>query len=88
MAAKEQSSTPKNVEKVLENHIKLYQNPLEFESLAGLHGRKWRENIKYEGKHIGKWLTEQDCDPSSQRGLIDRDTHNPHEVQTHLLVWV
>ena len=29
-------------------------NLLEFESLAGLHGRKWRENIKYEGKPIGK----------------------------------
>ena len=37
--------------------------------LAGLHGRKWRENIKYEGKAIGKWLSEHDHDPSSQRAV-------------------
>ena len=42
-------------------------SPLEFENLAGLHGRKWRENIKYERKPIGKWLSEQGCDPSSQK---------------------
>ena len=44
-----------------------WMSPLEFENLAGLHGRKWREDIKYEGKPIGKCLSEQGCDPSSQK---------------------
>ena len=52
-------------------------NPLEFESLAGLHGRKWRENIKYEGKPIGKWLSEQDCDPSSQKAVVGNSEFSP-----------
>jgi hypothetical protein len=66
--------------KTIANCIKYngrWLNPLEFESLAGLHGRKWRENIKYEGKPIGKWLNEQDYDPSSQRGQIDPDIPPP-----------
>ena len=35
-------------------HIKYnsrWMSPLEFENLAGLHGRKWTENIKYEGNN-------------------------------------
>lgn len=42
-------------------------SPPEFESQAGLYGRKWRQNIKYDGKPVGKWLSGQDLDFSSQR---------------------
>ena len=45
-------------------------SPPEFESLAGLQGRKWRTNIKYAGKPIGQWLTEHEADPSSQKSEV------------------
>ena len=47
----------RKVGKSISNCIKYngrWISPMEYESLAGLHGRKWRENIKYEGKAIGK----------------------------------
>ena len=45
-------------------------SPPEFESLAGLHGRKWRTNIRYAGKPIGQWLAEHEADPSSQKSEV------------------
>ena len=45
-------------------HNGQWMNPPEFESLAGMHGKRWRMNIKFEGK---QWLEEHDSDPSSQK---------------------
>ena len=44
--------------------------------------RKWRENIKYEGKPIGRWLNEQNWDPSSQRAASN--TPEPVHLTTNL----
>ena len=32
---------------------------------------------KYEGKPIGKWLNEQDCDPSSQKAVVGNSEFSP-----------
>ena len=35
--------------------------------MCGLQGRKWKTNIKFEGRLIGQWLTENNKELSSQR---------------------
>ena len=63
----------KNSGKSIGNCIKYkdrWISPPEFESLAGLHGRKWRTNIRYAGKPIGQWLAEHEVDPSSQKSEV------------------
>lgn len=57
-------------------HNGQWMNPPEFESLAGMHGKRWRMNIKFEGKPLGQWLAEHDSDPSSQK------PQNTERVQT------
>ena len=42
-------------------------NPPEFESSVGMHGRKWKSNIKFQGFPIGQWLAENNYDTSSQQ---------------------
>ena len=42
-------------------------SPPEFENMCGLQGRKWKTNIKFEGRPIGQWLTEHNMELSSQR---------------------
>ena len=44
-----------------------WMNPIEFESLGGKQGKKWRENIKFDDKPLGHWLAEHEIDPVSQK---------------------
>ena len=30
--------------------------PIEFEGACGMHARKWRQTIQYDGKPLGQWL--------------------------------
>ena len=44
-----------------------WMNLIEFESLGGKQGKKWRENIKFDDKPLCHWLTEHDVGPASQK---------------------
>ena len=33
-------------------------SPNEFETVDGVHSRKWKQSIKFNGKPLGDWLTE------------------------------
>ena len=62
-------------------HSGQWMNPPEFESLAGMHGKRWRMNIKFEGKPLGQWLAEHDSDPSSQKPQNTEIVHTTTELQ-------
>lgn len=59
-------------------HNGRWMSPSEFECLAGMKGKKWRVNIKFEGKPLGQWLEEHDSDPSSQK---PQDNEPTQELQ-------
>ena len=42
-------------------------NPIEFESLGGKHGKKWRKIIKFDDKPLDHWLAEHEVDFDSQK---------------------
>ena len=62
-------------------HNGQWMNPPEFESLAGMHGKRWRMNIKSEGKPLGQWLAEHDSDPSSQKPQTTEIVQTTTELQ-------
>ena len=37
-------------------HKGQWLSPTEFENLAGIQGKKWRQSIKFEGKPLAEWL--------------------------------
>ena len=49
--------TGKTVGKCIRHQGK-WMSPNEFEIVAGVHSRKWKQSIKFNGKPLGDWLTE------------------------------
>lgn len=52
-------------------------SPSEFESVAGLTAKKWKQSIKCEGVALGEWL-------SGNVRLLDRQTQGSHNLQQSL----
>ena len=52
-------------------------SPSEFESVAGLTAKKWKQSIKCEGVALGEWL-------SGNVRLLDSQTQGSHNLQRGL----
>ena len=49
------SKSGRSISKCIKHEGK-WLNPIEFEGACGIHARKWRQTIKYDGKPLGQWL--------------------------------
>ena len=47
----------KTVAKCINKYQGKWISPSEFETLAGVQARKWKQSIKYGGKPLGAWLS-------------------------------
>ena len=61
-------------------HKGQWMSPTEFETLSGMQGKKWKQNIKFEGKPIGEWLAEHENVPSSFSVNITPTPKQPQNV--------
>ena len=61
-------------------------SPIEFESLAGIQAKKWKQSIKYSGKPLGAWIS-QNIEPlttESQNNSQSTPNVDNHTQQRHV----
>ena len=60
-------------------HKGQWLNPTEFENLAGIQGKKWRQSIKFEGKPLAEWLARSEKSPGLEN--IPPSTQQPWNAE-------